>query len=970
VDNLEKKLNKNQLEAVRYLRGPLLIIAGAGTGKTTVITEKVKYLIQKGMAKPSEILALTFTEKAAKEMQDRVDLALPYGYVEMWISTFHSFCDKILRMECFNIGLDPSFKLMTQAESVQFIRDNLFEFELEYFMPLGNPTKFISELLQHFSRLKDEDIDPDTYLAWVKSKDKKNLKEDERLDIVKYKELALAYKKYEELKAIKGFMDFGDLIVNTLKLFRKRPNILSEYKKVFKYILVDEFQDTNIAQYELLKLLAPPNKNPKLTVVGDDSQSIYKFRGAAVSNILYFKKDYKTAKTVILTQNYRSGQKILDCAYRLIQYNNPDTLEVKLGVSKNLSSLRDINGEVFFIHEDRVENEAEAVAREVKKLVLDEKKYRFKDIAVLVRANNHSESFLRAFSRYGIPYQFLGPGRLFKQPEIVDLISYLKVLYNVDDSVSFFRLLSADFFDLDPKDLVRIANFAKARSLSLFQALEELDDIFISNATRAKLGRIKEIIESHLKLIKKETAGQILYYFLRDSEILTKLLNPDSPSAERKAANISKFFDQLKTYEIDHEDATVFKVVDWLDLASEFGESPLAAEVDWDEVNAVNILTVHSAKGLEFPVVFLVNLVSQRFPTSERREKIPIPDELIKEVLPEGDYHIQEERRLFYVGMTRAEDLLYLTAADYYGEGKREKRLSPFIFEALGEESILQEKKIQSTQLSFLDYQPKSAQEEVKGKSLLHIDFLTYSQIETFETCPLHYKLEYIVKIPKPPSASRSFGSSIHETLKEFYQRVKRGEKASEKLILEILQRKWRSIGFMGKVHERKFFEKAKIYLTGFLREGFDPKILPYSLEQKFTLNLPKMEGERPLKIGGVIDRIDILPDGKIEIIDYKTGATIPTKEEVAKNFQLTFYALAANLIREGPFNKNPDEIFLSLYFLDTQEKFTTVRSKAELKMAVEKIYRVRKEIENSDFECSAGKLCENCEFSIFCKRF
>src|SRR3989344_6332732 len=284
------KLNPEQTKAVEYAKGPLLIIAGAGTGKTTVVTERIKYLISQKLAKPEQILALTFTEKAAQQMEKRVDIALPYGTFGLWISTFHSFCDRILRNEALNIGLLPNFKLMTEAESYLLLKKNFWRFKLNYFRPNGNPYKFIEGLIQHFSRLKDEDISNESYLTFVKTQNsnvktqKSEKVEEEKEEIQKYLELAEAYKVYEELKIKEGVMDFSDLISNTLKLFRSRNSVLIKYQEQFKYILVDEFQDTNYAQYQLVKLLAPPDAQINLAVVGDDSQSIYKFRGAAISN--------------------------------------------------------------------------------------------------------------------------------------------------------------------------------------------------------------------------------------------------------------------------------------------------------------------------------------------------------------------------------------------------------------------------------------------------------------------------------------------------------------------------------------------------------------------------------------------------------------------------------------------------------------------------------------------------------------
>jgi len=304
----EIKLNKEQLAAIKHKEGPLLIIAGAGTGKTTVITERIKYLIIGKQAKANEILALTFTEKAAREMEERVDVVMPFGWTQMWISTFHSFCDRVLRREALHIGFNPKYHLTTVAESVQFVRNNLFKFELDYFRPLGNPTKFVGGMLQHFSRLQDEDVSPNQYLDWAKLnfKSKKTKSIEERIESSKWLELAKTYKTYEELKVKGDILDFGDLIVKTLKLFRDRPNVLADYQKQFKYILVDEFQDTNYAQNELAILLSKKTKN--ITVCGDDDQSVYRFRGAAVSNIIQFRKNFPKARIVVLTKNYRSTQ--------------------------------------------------------------------------------------------------------------------------------------------------------------------------------------------------------------------------------------------------------------------------------------------------------------------------------------------------------------------------------------------------------------------------------------------------------------------------------------------------------------------------------------------------------------------------------------------------------------------------------------------------------------------------------------
>jgi DNA helicase II / ATP-dependent DNA helicase PcrA len=971
VDTSSKKLNKEQKEAVEYSDGPLLIIAGAGTGKTTVITERVKHLIMTGKAKPEEILALTFTEKGAREMEERIDVAMPYGYTQMWVMTFHSFCDTILRDNAIHIGLSPSYKLMTEAQAIDLVRKNLFELDLDYFRPLGNPNKFIDGLLQHFSRLQDELVSPKEYIEYAKNVMSSYAKAsaDDKLNMKMTEELANAYFKYTQIKIRYNFSDFGDLITNTIKLFKERPNVLKIYQDKFKYVLIDEFQDTNYAQNQLAIMLAGKRQN--INVVGDDDQSIYRFRGAAVSNIIQFRTTFPKTKVIVLTKNYRSTQEILDRSYDLIQHNNPDRLEVVEGIDKRLKSeVRSKNSEIKFIHTENVQDEAQEVIKTIIQLTSNSKKqYDYKDISILVRANNHADPFIRELERQGIPNQFLGPSNLFEKEEVMDLISYLKVLYNPEDNESFYRLLSSDIFDISPLDLIKISSAAKKRSLSIFEICTESES--------EPIVKLLSIIEKHLKVIKKLTAGEILYDYIQEIGLLAKLVEN---SEDVKAKSIAKFFEKIKAYEDDPTSPRlrgagknwVTAIVDYIDLLIEVGESPNVTDGDWQENNAVNILTVHSAKGLEFPVVFLVNLVGERFPSRTRNEQIPIPDDLIREVLPQGDFHLEEERRLFYVGMTRAKEKLYFSAADYYGEAKRKKRISPFIAEALGKNSNIEVRN--SKQITNLNYQnSKHADPETSsGLKKIKIDYLSVSQIETFQTCPLHYKLKYIYKLPTKPSASSSFGVSIHETLKNFYQEnlsrptSRKASRGSSERLIEIYKESFLEDGYMNKKHKLVFYKKGEGYLLGFLKNGYDKKVKTILLEEKFTLPLgPETSSGRSLRIGGTIDRVDELADGRLEIIDYKTGASIPTQKGVDKDLQLSFYALAISSIRKI----KPEDIKLSLYYLDTQEKITTIRTKEDLEDVKHKILDIRDEIEASDFKCNNSYFCQGkCEYSMFCK--
>lgn len=962
----EKILNTQQTEAVKHLNGPLLIIAGAGTGKTTAITERIRHLILEKNTPPSEILALTFTDKAAHEMEERVDIAMPYGYTQMWISTFHAFCDRILRSDAHAIGLDPGYRLISEAESILLLRKNIFNIGLDLFRPLGNPTKFLSALLTHFSRLKDEDVSPDDYLRWVKkstfakaSADKQNSTEETQ----QYLELANSYKKYEELKIKESAMDFSDLISNTLLLFRKRKNVLKKYQDQFKFILVDEFQDTNYAQNELAILLAGQNKN--ITVVADDDQSIYRFRGAAVSNVLQFKKSFPDAKIVTLNNNYRSTQSILDAAYELIQHNNPNRLEIVEGIDKKLKSHSvALKKDIELIHEIRSEDEADRIAKVIKKLT--EKKYQHKDIAILVRANNHASPITSALQRHRIPFQFLGPGYLFQQEEIKDLIAYLAFLTNLSDSVSLFRVLSMDIFDIPYIDLNYLLNFAKRKNLTLFEALFNTEQSFLKPATQEKLIKFREMTTRHLEKSKKDSAGQILYYFLVDSGLFKTLNNVDSVKGERRIQNIAKFFDRIRNFETERTDTDIFSLYEWLNLMLQMGDSPTAADIDLKDRNVVNILTVHSSKGLEFKVVFMVNLVSDRFPSRERSEKIPLPSGILKEdISTDSNFHLQEERRLFYVGMTRAKERLYFTAADYYASAKRPRKLSPFIYEALPK--LLKEEKRSNIQqlslpeiLSAFQENVENSPADAREKSPFKVSYITFSNLQMFDICPLHYKARVILSLPTPTASVQSFGISIHNVLYNFYKQVIEGNILSLEELLEILKKEWVNEGYVNKKHERERYLQAFKILEDFYKKDFNKKIKPLGLELPFSFVL-----KNGVKVFGKIDRVDKNGSG-IEIIDYKTGLDNP-KAEKSHRLQLAIYALAATKVKDNILNRNPKDITLTLHFLEGNTKKTMNFKQEDLDKLEDELIEKVKEIEKSDFKCSKNILCQNCEYKILC---
>ena len=688
LDALLGGLNPEQLKAVTHGEGPLLVVAGAGTGKTQVITRRIAWLIATRRAKPSEILALTFTEKAAAEMQVRVDQLVPYGYTDAAIGTFHAFGDRIIREYALELGLPTDVRVLTRAEVVIFLREHLFDFDLDLYRPLGDPTRFLGALATLFSRCKDEDISPAAYLEYAETlaaradgaPDDEAIAEEAR----RQGELARAYARYQELLASNGFIDFGDQVNLALRLVRTSAAARLELQSRFRFVLVDEFQDTNRAQSELVAILAEPHRN--VTVVGDDDQSIYKFRGAAISNILGFRDRYPDARTVVLRRNYRSLAPILDASYRLVRFNDPDRLEVRAGISKRLRPERQTEAgahtvrlEAFATHAE----EADWIAAEIGRRIAAGARPR--DLAVLLRANGHADPILRSLNVAGIPWRFSGTSGLYARPEVRRLLAFLRAIADLSSSVDVYALAVAEPYGLGGEDLTSIVNTARRRHRSVWEVLDELEHqpgiLRLSPATRTAVSRFVADMRRFTELAHVTPAGEVLYRFLRDSGTLARLAATDTVAAEESLRNIARFFDIVRAQSALLSDDRAIFVARHLQTLIEAGDDPPTADLDPD-ADAVAVLTVHKAKGLEFPVVFMPGLVAGRFPTHARREPLGLPLELVKEALPEGDFQLQEERRLFYVGMTRARDELILSHAADYGGGVA-RRLSPFVLEAL-----------------------------------------------------------------------------------------------------------------------------------------------------------------------------------------------------------------------------------------------------------------------------------------------
>jgi DNA helicase-2/ATP-dependent DNA helicase PcrA len=1375
------QLNKSQREAAVHKDGPLLVVAGAGTGKTTVLINRLVYLISQGQSRLENILLLTFTEKAAGEMEDRALKALPYGAIDPWIHTFHGFCERLLRQHALDIGLPGDFRVLAQTDQWVLIKKHLDEFELDYYRPLGNPNKFIIELIKHFSRLKDEEIGSKEYLDYadelrqdqddmlggrdksetINSKLETNHKsqntnskprkvreadhgagasQEEEMEAARIIELANAYHKYNQLLLDNGYLDFGDLIRFTIRLFRERPNILAKYQEQFHYIMVDEFQDTNWAQYELLKFLA--GKKANITVVGDDDQclpgssiiqtqdgekkikdinkgdrvmtavgkghasfkpvkhvqktekesrmitfdlrsghkisvtdnhkmfcfvpvnkhhhkryrtrdgdyyyvylmykqglgwrlgitndlatrlrlersadkilaidslaseeearyaeiyyslkysiptvcfqerggvldkkkwseklyselnvqegverlaedkgvdlryhqvsldavnrggkrrikinlemcsrsyrskyakqgrlvnpnvshllwletsdertigilehngfnltkakkgkrlrvqsqdldylgkeanrlevltggivevymkvaktnvahkralvipasniiegmflpvmkkngleyeqvvkrgekekkqivydleiadthnfiadgiavhnSVYKFRGASLSNIMQFKDDYPEAREVVLTDNYRSGQRILDAAYEFIQRNNPNRLEEKLSIKKRLSSQVKIPGEIVF-HNFPAEGDQTAwISSEILRLKQENPEAGWKDFAVLVRANSAADKFIAEFKKQAIPHIFVSLKGLYYKPIIMDILAYFRLLDNYHDSASLFRVLNMEVFKVSHEDVIALSRFARQKNWSLFQVMKSAEAVSdISPEGLQNIRHLLVVLEKHSRLAREVLPSRLYVRLVWDAGLNLR----DHNTHQEYYSLLNQFYRKIQDFEKAQGDARLRDLVELIDLELEAGETG-QLKLEYEDEDVVRIMTVHAAKGLEFPYVFMPDLVDKRFPTIARSEKISIPDVLVREKLPEGkDVHIEEERRLFYVAVTRAKDSLYLTSASDYG-GARAKKPSFFIRE-LGfdpeSRNLAESKAGKSRNNDLLKDLERFASPATQsgGFGFAVPKVFSYSQLEAYLNCPLQYKFNFILKIPIETKPTMVFGRVMHSTLYEFMSRIMPAAtsqadlfsgqaedkpKPDLKELLKIYDEYWQNDGYISAKQRDEYKKQGKKMLEIFYQQ----------LEQEGWPDIRELERNFKVPINGnlfrgAIDRIDNLPDGGVELIDYKTGSS-KDKLDYSSKRQLVLYRVVAE---QGLGLKVSG---LSFYYLESGRKLTFQARDKDVDKLKEEIGEVVAGIKQGKFPPNAGRLCNFCDFNSICE--
>ncbi|CCJ33860.1 ATP-dependent DNA helicase UvrD/PcrA [Caloramator australicus RC3] len=602
------KLNKEQYEAVTTTEGPLLILAGAGSGKTRVLTYRIAYLIERGVS-PYSILAITFTNKAADEMKERVMSLVGDKAQHMWISTFHSACVRILRNDIERLGYGKNFVIYDTSDQEKIIKQVLKELDLSEKV---YPPK---EMLGKIGSLKDQLIDPKEYLRMSND--------------FRSKKIAEIYSLYQRKLKINNALDFDDIIFKTIELFKNHEDVLKHYQKKFKYILVDEYQDTNRAQYELVNLLAKEHRN--LCVVGDDDQGIYSFRGADIRNILDFEKDFPEAKVVKLEQNYRCTKRILEAANYVIANNENRK-------AKRLWTQNKLGDNIKFFRAETDQEEARFIAYEVEKLLRDG--YSHRDFAVLYRTNAMSRILEEAFVRQGIPYRVVGAFKFYDRKEIKDIISYLKFINNPQDTLSLERIINTPKRGIGDATLDKIRQAAERMSISFFDALNNLALVGISGRAESAIRKFTSLMNYFISIKNQIKVSELINEILEKTGYLEELQKEGSPEADARIENLKELYSSAVEFEQTSEEKTLEAYLERISLVS-----------DQDTIEgktSVTLMTLHAAKGLEFPVVFIAGMEDGIFPHFSALE---------------DDDEMEEERRLCYVGITRAKEILYLTCA-------------------------------------------------------------------------------------------------------------------------------------------------------------------------------------------------------------------------------------------------------------------------------------------------------------------
>lgn len=965
------KLNEAQRRAITHGEGPLLVIAGAGTGKTRVITERIRHLLQSDETLSGEnILGLTFTNKAAGEMKARVVRATGERGKNVTLATFHAFCEGLLKEAA------PERLMIDKVDHWILLRRNLERLKLDKYRRLADPGQFLNDFVEFFSRCQDELVSSEDYQRYADSlaaqleTEREALDEDtfkERAeDVALQQEIARAYRASEELLREKKRVSFGSLITGAVELLETNADLRRALQQKYRYILVDEFQDTNIAQLRLLELLAGDTKN--IVAVGDNDQAIYRFRGASFGSFKLFLERFagwregedSTQFRVSLVENYRSTPNILRVATQVIAQNTVSADFPK----KVLSANKEESEKIRIVELETEHDEARWILSELQRLHAAGRKWR--DFAVLYRQHAHRDELVEELSRRRIPF-VISKLSILDHPLVKDVLAYLRLIATPFDDIACARVFAAPAWSLEPTDLVRFAERARKEKKALYDMLQAPQGQLAFDPSHAALGHLVEFLSEHRKTLRRRTAREILADLLDWLEI-----------AQRASAQDRKYVTRLtefvKEWEPKSETRGLGEFVEYLGYYSQAGGT-ISLEDDFPG-DAVQLMTVHGAKGLEFPQVFLLRINSKKFPATERSRVFEFPAALMKEGEPAEQFHIQEERRLFYVALTRAENRLTLTTLT-----EKKGKIPVFV------EDILMEPAIKRRDVHQLSPKLPEVLPTVKTDSPGTIDpqlfpasaeaakifsriadwalefhpptpeplTLSPSAVSGYRSCPQQFLFSRSWSLKEGPKAVLSFGSVMHTTIKRFVDQLRKGVKLPFEEVARIFETEWTSAGFEDDYQESGYKKDGLEQLRAFHASTLEAP--PQILEQEKSFELPL---ENNVTIIGRMDQVNSLGRKDVEIVDYKTGK--PKKDlDAKKDLQLSLYALAAKEI----FEWNP--VRLVFHYLQNNQIQVTTRDAKQLDEAQKIVQEAAADIRAGEYPPKPGFVCRSCAYKPIC---
>ena len=875
-------LNPRQEDACSTLSGQLMVLAGPGTGKTRVVTYRYLNLLATPGVDTDNIVVLTFTEKAAREMEERIASLCATGYKELWVSTFHAFANRFLRDEGGRLPIPHPFRMAPEVEKWSAMCRVLERLRPTELYRLPRPREVAPDLLKLLERAKQEMAGPQDYMEVAQ----RHLA-GRRLGSDVEVQVAEVYQAYQDDLGSRGFLDFDDTIYWTVRLLESDESVLRRYRARFKQIMVDEFQDTNYAQMRMVELLAGEAGN--IAVVGDDDQSIYKFRGASVANLRRFRKVYPALKIVRLEDNYRSTRQVLEPANRLIEANQER-------VRKAVGSPREGPAIRLYAAPGRDHEVAWAVER-----IVDLVEGRGGDaavpageIAVLVRTNAQLRPYARALQRAGLPYQLSGGRGFLDQAEIKDLRALLQLVADPADAQAACRVLAMPGVELPATLILDFAAGARRSELPVEEmaaaAMERAGAVPEEDARR--LRRLLATLTGLRAISLRERVDEVVFQCLEQTHYVDLLDYPSEIQRRQAGANVSKFVDLVDAFcdaGAGDGEASVARFVEYLVAVEASGSEQTIAPIEAG-TDAVHLMTVHQAKGLEFTAVIVPGVVEERFPQRGQAERLQLPAELVAEEMPSRDAGLAEERRLFYVAVTRARSHLLLSYSERY-EGSKRWKPSRFLHEMgllPGPDGTLATPPAVEPAPAVEAPLPVPAAQATLPISHPDVPELvvSFTQLESYRTCPRQYQYRYIYKLPTRPSAEQEFGVKVHAALARILRAAPSGQPSLDDAVA-VFDEVFDAAHFCDPVNADLWQERGQNFIRALHARGrLSGASLHLPPEQSFNLRL---DGFR---VQGRIDRIDRNGAG-VKLIDYKTGE--PKQEwELDRDLQLGLYAIAA----------------------------------------------------------------------------